>query len=368
MEKRLRTFRRDLHRIPEVDKELPKTVSYVNEVLKGLGCEITFPAKSAVCAFFDAGKEDCIAFRADMDALPISEQGEKDYCSTHPGKMHACGHDGHTAMLLELACRIAEKKAQLKKNVLLIFQPAEETSGGAESICESGILERCGVKRIFGMHLWPKLPKGTVWSRPGPLMAKNSEIDIVITGKSAHITRPDQGKDALLAASELIRRAYEMEATELPHEERRLLRFGMLESGSVRNAISAKSVLRGTIRVYSMETYHFLRSRLEEIAAELEQELGCSFDISFSVGNAPVWNNEELFAFVESQLGKDAPSYLEEPTMIAEDFSSYQQLVPGMFCFLGLGDTPALHMADFDFDEEALEGGVAFYEKLLELV
>jgi len=367
MEDRLRMFRRDLHRIPELDRDLPETVAYVEAVLKGLCCQVFSPAKGAVCAWFDAGKGETIAFRADMDALPVEEQGEKPYCSVHLGKMHACGHDGHTAMLLELACRLHEKRELLKNNVLLIFQPAEETSGGAESVCESGVLQQYGVKKIFGLHLWPKLPLGTIWTRPGPLMAKNSEIDVIITGKSAHITRLDLGIDALWAASEFLRQTYAMVEKELPRDELRVLRFGYLESGTVRNAISAKSVLRGSVRVFSMETFAFLRRRMEEIAMQLEEEYSCSIEIRLSAGNPPVSNDAALLEEMDRLLGEDAPGRLDVPALTAEDFSAYQQYVPGVFCFLGIGDTPALHASDFDFDEQALEGGVAFYEKLLEL-
>lgn len=365
MNERLCTFRRELHQIPEVDFDLTETVAYVKRALEGLSCGVFSPARASVCAWFDAGKAETIAFRADMDALPVEEQGGKPYRSAHPGKMHACGHDAHTAMLLELAHRLDERREELRYNVLLIFQPAEETGGGADGICESGVLEQYGVKYIFGIHLWPKLPAGTLWTKPGPLMAKNSEIDLVFTGKSAHITRPDLGIDALWIAAEFLRRAYEMEKNEVPASERRMLRFGMLESGTVRNAISAKSVLRGTVRVFSMEVYAFIRRRVEEICADLEREYGCSVAVSFSPGNMPVSNDPALVALVERQLGNTAPCRLEEGTMVAEDFSSYQQRVPGVFCFLGVGDTPALHASDFDFDESALESGVAFFENLL---
>ena len=164
--------RRALHRIPELDRDLPETLAYVKKVLEPLGCEVFSPVTGSLCAWFDRGREHTVAFRADLDALPVEEAGAPPYRSCHPGKMHACGHDGHTAMVLALG-ELAAGLTDLPRNVLLIFQPAEETEGGAKDICDTGLLEQCRVKRVFGCHLWPGKPLGTVWTRPGPLMAKN---------------------------------------------------------------------------------------------------------------------------------------------------------------------------------------------------
>ena len=164
-------FRRDLHRIPEISFREWKTKAYLLEVLKGLKCEIEEVLETGVCAFFDAGKSKTLAFRADMDALPTQEKNDCSYRSAHEGKMHACGHDGHMAMVLALAKCLAERKERLKTNVLLVFQPAEETTGGAKLICESGVFEQYHVRAIYGFHLWPGFQAGEVVSRPGPLLA-----------------------------------------------------------------------------------------------------------------------------------------------------------------------------------------------------
>ena len=365
MEERVREYRRALHRIPELGRELPETLAYVRSVLEGTGCRIFSPAEGALCAWFDAGREETVAFRADMDALPVEEKGDCPFRSVHPGRMHACGHDGHTAILLELAQRIPAQIHRLPRNVLLIFQPAEETEGGAESICDSGVLETYRVTRIFGFHLWPGLPAGTVWTRPGPLMAKNSEVNVTITGRSVHITKFTQGVDALWIAAEFLRRVYAMAAEELPAEELRVLRFGKMESGTIRNAVSARTELQGCLRVFSMDTYHFLARRMEEIGADLEAEFGCGFALSLSRGYLPVRNDPELLGRMEE--GGLKPGILEKPELTAEDFSFYQSHVPGVFCFLGLGDVPPLHAADFHLDEAVLERGADFDEKLLYL-
>ena len=164
--------RRALHRIPELDNQLPETVAYVRSVLEPLGCTLSSPIPGSVCAYFDAGKSESVAFRADMDALPVTEATGLPFASAHPGKMHACGHDGHTAMALALAEYVSTHLSELPRNVLFLFQPAEETTGGAKGLCESGILEAHHVTRVFGLHLWPNLPAGQVFTRPGPLMAR----------------------------------------------------------------------------------------------------------------------------------------------------------------------------------------------------
>lgn len=360
-------YRRDLHRIPELDRELPETLAYIRTVLEPLSCRIFTPAPGALCAYFDVGAGETLAFRADMDALPVEEQGDCPFRSVHPGRMHACGHDGHMAMVLALAGEVEKRLGQLRYNVLLIFQPAEETRGGAQSICEAGVLEEYRVKAIFGIHLWPGLPAGTLWTRPGPLMAKNSEVDLEITGRSAHIARAQQGIDALWWGTQWLAKVYAMMETELPAGEPGLLRFGQMESGTVRNAISAHTVIRGSMRVFSMDTFHFLCRRIRELGEELAAQSGCKMQAQFSAGYPPVHNDCSLAEQVCRHLGDRAPGILEEPSLTAEDFSFYQQRVPGMFFFLGLGDVPPLHAVDFHFDEMVLEQGVELYTALLTL-
>ena len=202
------THRRALHRIPELDRDLPETTAYVKGVLAPLPCAVTEPIPGAVCAFFDAGRERTAAFRADMDALPVTEATGLPFASRHPGRMHACGHDGHTAMALSLAEWAAGHLGALPRNLLLLFQPAEETTGGAEDLCRTGILGDRRVDRVFGLHIWPGLPAGEVWTRPGPLMARSSEVSLQIRGRSVHISRAEEGLDALWAGCEFLRRAY----------------------------------------------------------------------------------------------------------------------------------------------------------------
>ncbi len=359
--------RRALHRIPELDCCLPETVAYVRSVLEPLGCALSSPTPGSVCAFFDAGRPETAAFRADMDALPVEEATGLPFASVHPGKMHACGHDGHTAMALALAQWAAQHIAALPRNLLLLFQPAEETTGGADALCQSGILRECRVTRVFGLHLWPGLPAGEVYTRPGPMMARANEVTVTVTGKSVHLSRAAQGRDALATGAEYLRRAY-LAVGALPPEEPRAFLFGKMTSGTVRNAVSGKTVLEGSLRTYREETYRFCREQLENIGRELAEESGCGVDVYLNTGYPAVWNHEGLLETVRAGLGKDAPRLLDAPALAAEDFSFYQQAVPGVFFFLGVGPAPELHAPDFRFDDEAvLPRGVTFLTRLAEL-
>lgn len=358
-------YRRALHRIPELDNQLPETTEYVRSRLTGLSCKLSSPIRSSVCAFFDAGKSDTVAFRADLDALPVTEVSDLPCTSTHPGIMHACGHDGHTALMLALAEYANAHLAQLPCNVLFLFQPSEETTGGAKQLCEAGVLSRYRVRRIFGLHLWPGLPEGTVWSRPGPLMARSSEVTVTVEGKSVHISKYREGVDALAIGCEYLCRAYAM-MEQLPSEEPSLLRFGKMSSGTVRNAISGETRIEGSLRTYSEGTFAFCSRQLQEIGKSLAAQTGSAITVHLSEGYPAVWNHEALYGDLCKKLGSAAPQLLPEPALAAEDFSFYQQEAPGVFFFLGLGDVPALHAPEFHFnDEVVLPKGLEFLKKLL---
>jgi len=353
--------RRALHRIPEVELSLPKTMAYVKESLSGLRCSVENPVDSALCAYFDFGADSTIAFRGDMDALPVQEVSEKPYISAHPGYMHACGHDGHTAIVLELARRL-EKKEKLSRNVLLIFQPGEETPGGAVRLCKTGILEKYHVEAVFGLHLWPGLEKGVIFSREQELMAQAIETTVDIYGKAAHIAKAHMGIDATAAMVEVHRLAAQAEAS-WPEGSYQLMKFGLLTSGTVRNVVSNHSHMEGSIRAFRDEVVNGLKDQLRQIAAQVEAKFGCTAKVHFADGYPAVMNPPALYRKVR-QLVKFRE--LEEPTMTAEDFSWYQRYAAGVLFFLGLGDVPALHSNNFDFDESVLTKGADFFEELAE--
>lgn len=353
------TDRHALHRIPELDRALPETIAYLRSALEGLNCTVFSPMAGALCAWFDFGRDSAIAFRSDADALPITEKTGAPYASTHPGKMHACGHDGHMAILLELARRLSGMET-LPHNVLLVFQPAEETTGGAKDLCDTGIFREYHVEAIFGLHLWPGLEAGTIASRKQELMARSCEVTIDVYGKSAHIAKAAEGIDALMAASELYRRAVEMEAA-LPDGIFRLLKFGKFHSGTVRNALSAHTHMEGSLRAFQDQVFDSLAEGLKQICRDVEAKYGCTVNIHMSDGYPAVMNPEALYDRVKGCVGF---AQLDTPYMTAEDFSWYQRSLPGMFFFLGLGDTPALHADTFDFDESILLKGADFFEAL----
>ncbi len=356
------THRRTLHRLPELDDQLPETIRYVRSVLEPLGCRLSAPIPGSVCAFFDAGKPETVAFRADMDALPVTERTGLPYASACPGVMHACGHDGHTAMALALAEYVSAHLGELPRNVLFLFQPSEETTGGAKRLCESGILSAHQVVRVFGLHLWPGLAAGAAASRPGPLMARSNEVTVTITGKSVHMARAAEGRDAMTAGVAYLQRAYAMMEQVPPPS---ILRFGKMTSGTVRNAVSGETRLEGSLRTYQEETHTFCRDQLHAIGEAVTAETGCAVDVHLSEGYPAVWNDETLYETLCAQLGADAPLLLDAPALTAEDFSFYQKYVPGVFFFLGTGETPELHSPQFTFDDEqVLPQGVEFLKKL----
>ena len=353
--------RRALHRIPELDRNLPQTLAYLCAALAGLNCQVFSPMEGSVCAYFDFGREEAIAFRADADALPIQEKTGLDFASCHPGNMHACGHDGHMAILLELARRLSGKKS-LPHNVLLVFQPAEETTGGARELCQTGIFEQHRVRAIFGLHLWPGLSAGVIASRREELMARSCEVKVDVYGRAAHIAKAEEGLDALRAGVQFYSRAMEMEA-ELPPQVFRLLKFGRFESGRVCNALSDHTHMEGSLRAFQDQVFFGMRQKLLDIARAVERETGCTVQVNMNDGYPAVLNPGELYDRV-----RRAADFLElpKPAMTTEDFSWYQRRLPGMLFFLGLGDTPALHADNFNFDETILTKGADFFEILAE--
>ncbi len=221
--------------------------------------------------------------------------------------------------MLCLAEYIAGHLTELPHNVLLVFQPAEETTGGAKDICASGVFEAHNVCRIFGLHLWPSLPAGVVATKSGPLMARSSELTVEIAGRSAHIARQDEGIDALYAATELVRRCYEI-IEKMEPEQFCLLRFGRMQSGTARNAVSASTRLEGTLRTFSDDLHRALTERILEISHNIEKELGCQISVQLSEGYPPVTNSALLLGRYANTWERGAFFLLDKPTLITEDF------------------------------------------------
>lgn len=385
-EKKLREHRRALHMIPELDRELPETRKYLLSVLQRLDCTITPVCGDGLCAFFDKGMKDTFAFRADMDGLPIDEQNICGYASVHSGRMHACGHDGHMSMVLTLGEYI-NSASSAEHNVLLIFQPAEETLGGAEEICRTGILKKYNVTRVFGIHLWPFIEKSHIASRPGAFMPRSAEVNIHVRGKAAHGTAPYEGLDALYIGASIIRDIYMKhserpgaiphfshnrgdlpKAPETPPEKRTLIHFGKMESGYARNVVSDYSHILGTVRAFCDEDFRQITDLIRQCAREAESVYGSPVEFTCSSGYPPVINDRELYEKIRPVLDS-LPSYthMELPLMISEDFSFYGLFAPAVFFILGTGTGIPLHSSDFDFDEDILYAGLDLYLRLLRI-
>lgn len=370
MVEELRQIRRDLHKIPELGLKEYKTSAYIWEKLEGFGItELeTWLETGVVAVIRGKGKKEAVAFRADMDALPVTEQTGCDFTSEHVGCMHACGHDGHVTVLLGFAKYLQEHKDELENDVVLIFQPAEEGPGGAQLLVDAGLFEKHPVRCIIGCHIFPQVPQGKVACRKGAMMARNGEVDVHIYGESAHGAQPQLGHDAVLAAGAVITGLHTILSRNVSPLDSGVLTFGAIHGGEACNIIAKEVKLEGTMRAFSDEAYETMTKRVQEAAAGIAAGYGCKGEAVFRHMYRVVDNDPKLVELLQEVAGDN---YEETPPyMLAEDFSLYLQKVPGMFFFLGSGNaekgyTHSLHSAQFQFDEEILALGVETYAKLL---
>lgn len=364
-------IRQDLHRIPEIGFRLYDTQAYVLRELEACAPDVVEKlALTGVKAVFyakNAGKT--IAFRADMDALRNEETSDVPYRSCRTGAMHGCGHDGHTTILLLLAKWIAKNRNKLRCNVVLLFQPGEEGWAGARLMIEEGALENPKVDRIYGLHLWPTVPKGKIGVRWGYQMAQTSDFEITVRGKSAHASTPQMGIDAIVVSAELISMLQTIITRDVDPHQDALLTLGKIQGGTSHNVIAEEVVISGTLRVFSNELFHTLSRKIGALMQGLETATGAAFRVERKVHYPCVSNPRELVEQFYTVLDSMEDTVLVEPVMAAEDFSEYQQKVPGMFLFLGVkggkGGRP-LHSSDFDFDEDVLLYGVEVWKRVLE--
>ena len=362
---RLTRFRRDLHRIPELDRDLPKTVEYVKNALSELRCTVFFPAQSAVCAYFDCGKEDTVAFRTDMDALPVTETSDCDFASAHPGCMHACGHDGHMALVLELAHSVDRLAPDLPHNVLLIFQPAEETTGGARYICESGVFERYRVSHIFGTHLWPALPAGEVVTRSGPMLAKSSEVNVTVTGKSAHGATPHLGLDPLNCAAQILVASSSIISRRINSRDAAVITPCQIHGGSTWNRIPDDCFMEGSTRFFDEEVGRTLHELLDQTAAGIASSCGCTAKMSWRNLTLPVVNDPKLVELARSAAKSAGIDLIAgQPWMASETYARFRAIAPVVMAFVGCANDQTgcgapQHSDKFEADERCLSVSAA---------
>lgn len=361
---KLTLYRRDLHQIPELGFDLFQTHDYVKKLLASFGYEPITVAQTGLVAIKEGLSQEAIAFRADMDALPVHEETQVPFQSKYEGRMHACGHDGHTAMLLAFAEYVSQQ-SKPKQTIVFIFQPAEEGPGGAKVIIDEGILKRFNVQKIFGLHVFPGLDEGVIGIKEGAMLARNGEFDYVIKGFSSHGAQPHMGKDAILAASSLVGEFHHIISRFIDPLEPAVITVGTIDGGEARNIIANQVSISGTIRAFSDEIYQTLKDRMNDMVHGTELSYGVKISGGVTDYYPPVVNDSNLYQLVKKALHKNTIVDLK-PYMFAEDFAFYQQEVPGIFSFIGCrnkekGWIHPLHSCYFNFDEKILVDGVNYY-------
>lgn len=356
--------RRALHRIPEAGFEERETQAWIMDYLGALGYApepIVDTGVALLIPSADGKDSGCIAFRADMDALPVTEPAATPFHSDHPGMMHACGHDGHMTMLLLLAKCLHDHPGLRAQSVLLIFQPAEEGPGGGDPVCRSGIFERTGARAIVGYHLFPDVPEGTITIAPGPVIAMNSEIYLDVHGTASHAAHPDRGQDALVAAAQLVLAVQTIASRSLDPEDAAVVHLGTIDGGTRMNIVADHVALTGTMRSFSEGVHQTIRRRIREIAAGIGTANGVTIDVKFIDMYPPVVNDAALYRAVRPLIGGNVAPF--EKRMIAEDFAYYGKHLPALFMGIGArseakGFTAELHTPAFGFDEKVLLRGL----------
>lgn len=362
--------RRALHQIPETALEEFKTKEYLKNYLISIELEPQEIVETGLFVYIEGkDKENCIAFRSDIDALNIKEETGAEFESKHIGKMHACGHDGHMTTLLAFAKYLTTIQP-LEKSVLLIFQPAEESPGRAKDIVETGLLKKYNVKAIYGMHLFPELPEGTVASKEGPFFAQAALMTTTITGKSGHGAMPHKTIDPLMAFTKIVDGYQTIVSRNLSPFDPGVVTIGKFCGGSAQNIIADTVKFWGTIRTFKEENTEFIIDRIKEIHRGIELSYRVKIDEKIDIVYPPVVNDKELYKkFVETM--KDMNYVEHEALTISEDFAYYQKEVPGIFMLLGTrseekGFVHPLHSCHFNFDEKVLLKGVEAFARILE--
>ncbi len=369
----LTTWRRHLHRYPELAFEEVKTAEFVAEKLESWGLAVHRGlARTGVVATLTRGQGRSIGLRADMDALPIQEANTFDHCSSHAGTMHACGHDGHTTMLLGAARYLAEHGA-FTGTVRFIFQPAEEAAGGAKVMIDEGLFERFPVDAVFGMHNWPGLPAGAFALRRGPLMASMDCFDIEVSGRGGHGALPHQATDAVLAAANIVVASHAIVSRNVDPLEAAAISVTRLHGGDSHNVLPDTVLLSGAIRCFDPALRQTLKDRLAAVVDGVSAAVGTTASVEY-VNEFPAvvnWDEPTVIAQATAEalvgpanVDSDAP-----PVMVSEDFSFMLERIPGCFVFIGNGPGHGgcgIHNSRYDFNDDILPVGASYWCRLVE--
>lgn len=370
----LTAHRRALHQIPELSFQEFKTTDYIRSELTKLGLSYLSPLETATVVYLEGNSSKTIGFRADIDALPVDEETDVPFLSGHSGAMHACGHDGHTSMLLTFAewCKNQQDQQQLKHNVLLIFQPSEESNAGANALIKAFPFEDYDLEAIFALHLGPDTKEGAILTKEGPLMASATEYRIAIKGRSAHVAEKETGANALGALSHTVNQIAQIQQYALSGLNQNVVHIGKMSAGEAINTVASNGYLEGTIRTYDPADLKTILQKIETILTSSDQIYGTTSTLTVAEGYPPVINPESLLPLVENSAtaaGLDI-IWKTKPYLYGEDFSFYAQVVPTHFAFLGIrneekGYTSGLHTSTFNFDESILLNGVRYYQEIL---
>jgi amidohydrolase len=369
-------WRHDLHRHPELALQEVRTSGVVQERLRSFGVDeiITGMAGTGVVGVIrGSGDGEAIGLRADMDALPIQEETGKDYASETPGLMHACGHDGHTTMLLGAAKYLAETR-NFAGTVYVIFQPAEEQSAGADIMVKEGLFERCPMRMVFGMHNWPAAPAGTFLWRNGPIMAATAIIDITVTGRGSHGAQPERGIDPIVVAAQIVVALQTIVARSIDPLESGVVTIGHFNGGHAFNVIPDSVHMLGTARWFTPEVGNRLEAGVRRLVTGIAESFGAHAEVVFNRAYPPTVNDPEATTIAikaaQTVAGEARVMLMEKPTMGGEDFSFMLNAKQGSYIMLGAnrGNDAMLHQPKYDFNDEMLAVGASYFAVLAEQV
>ena len=367
-------WRQDIHAHPELQFDVHRTAASVAEKLKNFGCDevVTGIGRTGVVGVIRGARGDgsrVIGLRADMDALPITEANDLPYKSTAPGKMHACGHDGHTAMLLGAARYLTETR-NFAGTAVVIFQPAEEGGGGGREMVKDGMMERFGIEEVYGMHNYPGLPVGEFAIRPGPMMAAADRLYIDIEGRGGHAAKPHQSIDTILVGAQIINQIQSIVSRNVDPLEAAVVSICQFQAGSADNIIPQTARLSGTARSLTPEVRDTLEKRLHEVVEGTARLYGANAKLTYKRDYPVTRNHERQAAFAASVasevVGPERVDDKAAPVMGAEDFSFMLEARPGAFIFVGNGDSAGLHHPRYNFNDEAIPVGTSYWVKLVE--
>ena len=369
----LTEWRRDLHAHPELRYDVHRTAGFVAERLRAFGCDevVTGIGRTGVVGVIrgQRGAGKAIGLRADVDALPILETNDLPYKSTTPGNMHACGHDGHTAMLLGAARYLTETR-NFAGAAIVIFQPAEEGGAGARAMIRDGLMERFAIEEVYGMHNFPGLAPGQFALRAGPVMASADTLEIAIQGLGGHAARPHFAVDTILVGAQIVNAVQSVVARNVDPLESAVVSICMFEAGNTDNVIPQTALLRGTARSFSPAVRDLLEERLRRLVEGTAQSYGARAKLTYRRGYPVLVNHRRQADFAASVaanvVGRDNVDDAMAPVMGAEDFAYMLQARPGAFVFVGNGYSANLHHPAYDFNDDIIPVGASYWVRLVE--